>query len=298
LGTYIYLYFTTPNLTTLQGYLVRFSPFMLLAGTRSIQAMIIFAITGHRLRKEASLESEPQMNTIGVHPIRVAVNLGMIALLLIFASIFILVISRITWDPRLLGIGPRFDLNREHNIPSFFSAILLLVSGTFFGIIALVKNQQTDPFKVHWAFLSFIYFFLAIDEATTIHEMFSDPLRALLKTGGIFYYAWLIVALPLILVFIISYWRFLTHLPQKNRNQILSAWAVFIIGAILFEMLGGWYEGRFGDTSLIYTLINTIEESLEMAGAILLIHAILAYISTHIKTIRLVFSNPETGNNP
>ena len=43
-------------------------------------------------------------------------------------------------------------------------------------------------------------------------------------------------------------------------------------------MLGGWYVEQFGMQSLTYIAIVSFEESFEMAGIILFIHSLLAYM--------------------
>jgi hypothetical protein len=163
-----------------------------------------------------------------------------------------------------------------------------------FGVISWAKKGQTASFSAYWATLAFLYFFLSLDEATSIHEMFSDPLREHFNTGGIFYYGWVIIALPLSVLFLLFFWRFLRHLPLKTRRQILVAWTVFFSGAVLVEMIGGWYEGNYGANSLVYTLITTVEESLEMTGVMLLIHALLIYLAENISEIRWVFSRSDS----
>jgi len=285
-GTYLYVFVATPNMTTLQGYLLRFSPFILLAATRIVQTIFIFTLMGFRISKQKTQRSQKSPNAILVSATKIVLILGFIAIFLVLASIGVEIITRFTWDSRVLGLGPRFNLNREYNIPSFFSAILLLISGVLFGIIAIVKSDRNDRFKVYWSLLSFIFLFLAVDESTSIHEMFSDPLRELLDMGGIFYYAWILIAIPLIILFVVGYWRFFKHLPRETIINIGLAFLIFISGAIVLEMLGGWYENQFGDRDLMYDVIVTIEESLEMTGSILLIRALLTFIAFDISEIK------------
>jgi hypothetical protein len=285
-GTYLYLYIATPNLTTLQGYLVRFSPFMLLAATRIIQTIIILTLMGIRIGKQKGQQNKKSPNTIVISPRKIGLILGFVAFFLVIASIGVEIITRFTWDSRVLGLGPRFNLNREHNIPSYFSAILLLICGALFSVISIIRGNRNNHFKVYWSFLAFIFLFLSVDESTSIHEMFSDPLREFLGTGGIFYYAWILVAIPLIILFIVGYWRFFQHLPRVTKTNIGFAFIIFISGAIGFEMLGGWYESQFGDRHLMYDVIVTIEESLEMTGSILLIRALLDFIASDVSIIR------------
>ncbi|KAA3643583.1 MAG: hypothetical protein DWQ07_24060 [Chloroflexi bacterium] len=275
--TYVYLFLATPNLTTLQGYFLRFSPFVVLATTRVIQATAVLVLASrgasHLIDK---VDKKP--GTVTLAPQRIAVVLGLVAIFLILASIAVETISLITWDTRVFGLGPRFDLDREHNIPTFFSAILLLVTGLLSGAVALTKNNRKDATMPYWAILSFIFIFMSFDEATSIHEMFMDPLRGLLDAGGIFYFTWVVIAIPLVLLFGIGYWRFFQQVPRKFRNWLFLSLGLYLMGALGFELLGGWYADQYSQNDLLYNVITTVEESLELLGAVLLIRTLLVYI--------------------
>jgi hypothetical protein len=47
------------------------------------------------------------------------------------------------------------------------------------------------------------------------------------------------------------------------------------------EVLGGLHGTRFGVANLPHALLAAVEESLEMAGSILFIRALLAYMAAH-----------------
>ena len=52
-------------------------------------------------------------------------------------------------------------------------------------------------------------------------------------------------------------------------------------------MLGGHYYELHGRENLSYSMITTLEESLEMLGLILFIRALLDYLSTHFSEISI-----------
>ena len=53
---------------------------------------------------------------------------------------------------------------------------------------------------------------------------------------------------------------------------------MFLSGAIGLELVGGAYVAAHGAINMSYVLIATVEETLEMVGAAVLLYGLLAYI--------------------
>ena len=170
------------------------------------------------------------------------------------------------------------DVSREANITSWFSSVLLLIGALLILLIARLKNLEKDTFARHWAFMAYVFFFLSLDEAARIHEATIEPLRTFLNTSGIFYYAWVIIAIPVLLILAIFYAKFVFSLPGKTRNQFIFAAVLFLSGALGLEMLGGfWFDVEVNGLYLSSILI-TFEELLENLGVVVFISALLTYI--------------------
>ena len=56
----------------------------------------------------------------------------------------------------------------------------------------------------------------------------------------------------------------------------------FFSGAVGMDYLGGRYADLYSKSTLIYGIMTTIEEGLEMIGSIVFIYAILSYMRLHI----------------
>ena len=56
------------------------------------------------------------------------------------------------------------------------------------------------------------------------------------------------------------------------------AGVLFLSGAIGLELIGGSYFAAHGELNMSYVLIVTVEETLEMVGAAVLLYGLLAYI--------------------
>ena len=70
----------------------------------------------------------------------------------------------------------------------------------------------------------------------------------------------------------------------------MSAAVVYVAGALGVEALGGMYAETHGQRNLVYGLITTVEETLEMAGMSIAAFALLEYLRDHIGRIRISIS--------
>jgi hypothetical protein len=159
-----------------------------------------------------------------------------------------------------------FDLDNEAAIPTWYQSATLLACSILLAIIALAKKARRDRYVIHWRMLSFAFLYLSIDETATLHEQIIKPLRALLHLGPVFYNAWVLVAIPMVLLFAVMYLKFLFHLPTQTRWLFIIAGLVYVGGAAGVDIPEGYYEALYGTETMTYSLLVTLEESLEMAG--------------------------------
>ncbi len=183
-----------------------------------------------------------------------------------------------------------FHVDLEQNISTLFSVTLLLCSGTLLILIALLKRQRQDSDVSKWMILAGGFFYLAMDEGWSIHERLNDPVASLLGHGdlGIFYYAWVIPAMAGVVFLGLLFLGFLSRLPSSARWSFISAGSLYLGGTIGIEMLGARHNELHGEENLTYQLFVHLEESLEMAGIILFIHALLRYLAEQYPEIRLL----------
>ncbi|MGI2902328.1 hypothetical protein [Tolypothrix sp. VBCCA 56010] len=180
-----------------------------------------------------------------------------------------------------------FYIDYEQNIPAVYSASALLFCSVLLLIIAHAKKVAGELFVRHWTALSIIFLYLSGDEFMSLHERLIDPLRKTLNTSGFLYYAWVIPGAIFILICLLAFLSFLAALPAKTRYVFLIAGTIFVFGAIGTELVGGYYAELHGQQNIIYVIITTIEEFLEMLGIAVFIYALLSYISTYMKGMAL-----------
>jgi hypothetical protein len=63
-------------------------------------------------------------------------------------------------------------------------------------------------------------------------------------------------------------------MPSRTRWRVIAAGAIYVAGALGVEVLGQRYAHAFGWWSSGYVALSVLEESMEMAGAILYVRAL------------------------
>jgi hypothetical protein len=189
---------------------------------------------------------------------------------------------------RLLGFVPAFDIDGEGNVPAHFSALLLLGAAGLLGIIAHRVRRSAGAYGRHWVGLSLVFAYLSVDEFNSLHERLVLPLRTLLDTDGIFYFAWVLPGMVAVALFAVAYFRFFLHLPGRWRGLFATAGCLYVGGALGVELLGGWYVSSYGP-SFTYAMITTVEETMEMVGAAVFLYALLDYLEAHVGTLHVTF---------
>lgn len=231
------------------------------------------------------------INQISLNPSAIARILGVVAFLLVLASIGGQFSRFVLGHDYLKGLVPLFYLEMEQNIPAYFSVLLMLFASLLLAVIALLNGKQGGPHVSKWAILSFGFLYMGFDEAFTVHESLILPVRTLLggRNLGIFFFAWVIPGIALVLVLGLFFLRFLLHLSATTRFRFLMAAAFYLGGAIGGDLIGGRHAELYGFKNWTYSMFVTIEESLEMAGLIVFIWALLNYCADNYKEVQFRF---------
>jgi membrane-associated phospholipid phosphatase len=235
--------------------------------------------------------------TIAGRPARLATGLAAIAVLFFVTDVVLEVANDLfSLDALLWAQAVRlFDLGSEASLPTWFTILALSACSLLLGAIGYGKRRAGDRFALHWLGLALLVLGLSADEQAMFHDAPSSvPLREVLGTGGLLYFAWIIPALLTVLVVGAIYLRFVRALPAQARNLMLLAVALYITGAVGLEMAAGWYTQGHGKDNLTYHALSSVEETLEMLGIITLLYALLTYVQTHIRELRVIIGEPST----
>lgn len=131
----------------------------------------------------------------------------------------------------------------------------------------------------YWTALGCLLVLVSIDEGSEIHERLIEPMRASFGvTGGVLWFAWLIPGLAALAVFGAVFARFWWRLPDRPRLLLAAGGALYLVGAVGFEMAAGVYESTNLVQDLGYSLIVAAEEGFEMIGMTVLISGLVTMI--------------------
>ncbi len=213
-----------------------------------------------------------------------------IAICLILVHIAGLIFKYGFGHPTVFGLVHLFDLNEEGNVPTYFATLLHCTSALLLFLISINHKKADDECWVKWRILSMVFIYISVDEAAHIHELTIIPLITILGTSGLLLFAWVIPAFIIMLLFTVYFWTFFLQLPKNTRKLFFLAAAIFVGGAMGFELLEGYWVELHGTDNLIFSTFTTTEESMEMFGVIIFIYALLGYLSEHTPDDKLTIN--------
>jgi hypothetical protein len=227
-------------------------------------------------------------HTITIRPALIAKILVSVVPVLLIASIAGQILKYFRGNDYVFGFVPLFYLDGENNIPTYFSTMLLFFSAFLLAIIAWFKKKQHDAYALHWVILSVVFLLMSLDEGASLHDVVITPLRELFNiTRGPLYFAWVIPGMALIVAFAAFYYRFLFSLPRRTGLLFAIAAIVYVTGALGMELVGGQHAALYGMENFGFTMLVSVEETLEMIGVIVFIYALLEQVKRNLGGIRI-----------
>ncbi len=236
-------------------------------------------------------------------PLRLHISPNKIAIALLTIAALIVVVGGLAHvfrhqfiinldDPRD-AILRRFDLVVEPSLLQWFSSSLHLLVSLASFVIARSLGSSTD---IRWLGLSAIFLLASVDESIMIHELMDRLMRELFNTSGVLAIAWIIPGAFIALVIGLVYIPFLRSLDRPIAVRMIIAGVVFLCGAILMEIPGGYFHEQHGFDTVHYISSYAIEEMLETTGLILFIHALCLFVesqSPERESLVVVFSGSD-----
>ena len=111
-------------------------------------------------------------------------------------------------------------------------------------------------------------------------------LGALVEGEGLLHFSWVIPASVIVLVGLLAFLGFLRRLDPPTARRFVLAGALYVTGAVLFELPLGWWTEQHGYESLGYALIDWCEETLEFAGLTLFAATLLRRLEGRTLALR------------
>ena len=214
--------------------------------------------------------------SIYIHPPTVSkILLGIIVLLLILSIGEKLAIAQLNQLTATEFTTRFFGFDEEANFPTLYSFVTLAICSGLLAIISAIVKITSFQLAKSWRALSFIFLFLAVDEACSIHEILIPLIKIVVDTRGLLYFPWVIPASVLLIIFLFLFRHFIYNLPKKTRNLFLLAGGIYIGGALVMEIIGAYLVDLSGLDTTAYWLAATVEELLEMFGILIFIREAL-----------------------
>jgi hypothetical protein len=207
--------------------------------------------------------------------------------------------------PGLNSLERWFFVDLEMGVPAWLSASLLFLAGERLWRVGTAAQAHGSPWSRHWRVLAVVFVYLSLDELTEIHEQVIRPVKALLHLSGALAFAWVVVAVPLLVVFAVVFSGFLLALPRWTRWAFVISAACYVGGAVAVEMVGAALAEQTGVVTTVvtiaggvrtvtetlaiptvtYAVVVGVEEALEMVGTVLFLGAVtvaLADVDTQL----------------
>jgi hypothetical protein len=213
---------------------------------------------------------------IEVSPRRLARALALaIGALVVLSTVGVWAIGR--W-PRAHRVYRMFYVDFETNVPTWWSAMLLLASAAIAGLLARAARSARDDRWPHWLLLAALFAAMSADEAASLHELMQKPIRAALGSETWLRYPLIVPGVVIGAVIALRFRRF-TQTIGATRRRLVIGGAIFALGALVFEMIGGWFAPEAIGANTTYVVLTTIEESLEMVGSTVVLIALLRHVA-------------------
>lgn len=207
--------------------------------------------------------------------VSVVLLLGAVALVAISGILYLWVLltgfEKASWQ---YGAWNRFSVALESNIAAWYAGALWLTLAYALAFIGVIADRK----RINWFLLSAVAVYAAIDEITVLHEYYfllGDHIAKLLPFIPVSY-TWVLIGIPLALLVLVLSLPLVKILPRGVRNGLFLAGGTFLLGAIVFETIGGHIEILHNyDITWHFMLEVHAEELLEFCGVIFAIAAVL-----------------------
>jgi hypothetical protein len=216
--------------------------------------------------------------------LRTRVLAGVIAALAA-AHLAVVVFDQLVGAPD--GLFVRLDLNSEQSFGTFFSVGML--AATALATAALARTARTRDLRRGWWALAALLALLSVDEEVGMHEWFGTVISARVEgLPPVLAFPWTLPALLALSAFAFWQRRFLAGLPPGLGRRLLVATAVLVVGAIGLEVPESvLFSGTGSERTLPFLLLVGAEETLEMAGVLLFLRAVLCELADQAPAWRI-----------
>ncbi|MCT7374840.1 hypothetical protein [Chelativorans salis] len=170
------------------------------------------------------------------------------------------------------------DVDSEQSAFTWLSIVATFAAAWLLFQAAGDAAMRGSRFKWHWYFLAALFLLLSFDEFASIHEKISAILSSRVQNTGLMYFAWAAPAGVVSLIGLAAFIPFIRSFPPRLAVLLILSAAAFLCGAVGLEMIGGSVAEIEGIESFRFRMLTNMEEGLEIAGVLIFIYVLLAYL--------------------
>jgi len=214
-------------------------------------------------------------------------------------------IQTFTGHRSMLGFLRLFDVGNEQSFATYLSTMLLLLAAALLYVAYRGKKQQDARHRHYWLLLCWLFVYLSVDEAASIHENFGKVYEHLVRSEVLprllDSHEWLPFGVLFVVVAGSIFLPFLFKLPRDTAALMFLAGTIFITGAIGFEFLGAVMLKTgvvASNREFLYLLRRIAEEGLEMFGVVLFNWTVYRELLRQRISVTLVRGEPVPALTP
>ena len=172
-----------------------------------------------------------------------------------------------------------FDVDEEDSFPTWFSAMLLLLTSVSLALQSFAAKQNKNALAGQWGVLAVGFLFLSIDEIAGMHETLNSLIEiSWTIPGGI--------GAGLVGLYFIP---FLLKIPRPLAVKFVIAGAIYLGGALGVEVLTDPYLENDALNTLAYNLWTAVEEAMEMGGVLFFLGGVFSVLRDNLGELKLQF---------
>jgi hypothetical protein len=215
---------------------------------------------------------------------------------LLAATLAASLLARAVFGPLDLALAEELlRVDDEQTLPALLHAALLAGTAGLWWLVGVLEDRHGRGGGRTWRLVGVLFVLLALDESLALHEEVTDRLGDSLGTSGLLTFAWVIPGAVGVAVLAALLLPRVWAQPRGRRRALLLAAALYVGGAIGVEMAGGAEADANGMDTALYTALVHVEEGLEGAGLLVLLHTLLHWVAALTTGVAVAFDDRRTG---
>jgi hypothetical protein len=219
---------------------------------------------------------------------RVHRKLIALALLLLLAHCGAMTLKYYAGNDVAFGLVPLFDFYEEHNAPTYFSSLnLLLTSALLFSIARLSRTDHQGKHLGHaWTILAAGFLYMSVDEFADLRHILATAVKAAsgsnFEVVPLLSVAWTVPVAAILVVLAVYFVPFLLRLKKVYTINFALAGAAFVFASVGVETIQGYHVAETkGVRDVAFMLMVTLEETMEIFSILYFQYFLLRYINEY-----------------